>query len=370
MSRWNSARDVAVLLAGAGVVAATVLSAITTVVVPRGVPVRLTRIVFVLMRQVFALRSRFADTYEERDRAMALYAPLSLITLPVVWLAIVLGGYTAVFWGLGVHPLRTAFVTSGSSLLTLGFAVVPDLPTTAAAFTEALLGLVLLALLITYLPSMYAAFSRRETQVAIVAIFAGQPPSALELIERFWILADIERLDAQLWEPWTAWFVEVDETHTSLSALPFFRSPQPDRSWITAAGVVLDSASLFSSTVDVPRSPAAELCIRSGYLALRDIASFFGIEHDPDPSPDDPISIARDEYDAACDRLAAAGVALRPDRDQTWRDFKGWRVNYDTVLTTLAGLVMAPYAPWVSDRSPRRRHRPPTFRMRWGPQGR
>ena len=57
--------------------------------------------------------------------------------------------------------------------------------------------------------------------------------------------------------------------------------------------------------------------------------------------------------------LAAAGVALRPDRDQAWRDFKGWRVNYDTVLITLAGLVMAPYAPWVSDRSPRRRHRPP-----------
>src|SRR5713101_3767230 len=126
MSRWNSVRDVAVLLAGAAVVAATFLSAITTVVVPRGVPVRLTRIVFLLVRQVFALRSRFADTYEERDRAMALYAPLSLITLPVVWLAVVLGGYTAVFWGLGVHSLRTAFVTSGSSLLTLGFARVPD----------------------------------------------------------------------------------------------------------------------------------------------------------------------------------------------------------------------------------------------------
>jgi hypothetical protein len=354
--------DGAALLAGTVVVAATFLSAVTTVVVPRGVPVRLTRIVFLLIRQLFALRSRFAGSYEERDRAMALYAPISLIALPIVWLAIVLAGYTAVFWGFGVRPLRTAFTTSGSSLLTLGFAVVHDLPTTAVAFTEALFGLILLALLITYLPSMYAAFSRREAQVAIVAIFAGQPPSAIELIQRFWILADIERLDVELWYPWTAWFVEVDETHTSLSALPFFRSPQPDRSWITAAGVVLDSASLLSSTVDVPRSPPAELCIRSGYLALRDIATFFGIEHDPDPAPDDPICISREEYDAACDRLAAAGVPLKADRDQTWRDFKGWRVNYDVVLTVLAGLVMAPYAPWVSDRSPRRRHRPPLLR--------
>jgi hypothetical protein len=352
MSQWTAARDAAVVLFGATVVIATGLSAITTVVVPRGVPVRLTRAVFVNVRKVFEFRSRFAETYEERDRAMALYAPLSLIILPVVWLTIVLGGYTAVFWGLGVRPVHDAFVTSGSSLLTLGFATVPNVPTTVAAFTEALVGLVLLALLITFLPSMYSAFSRRESQVALVAIFAGQPPSAIELILRFFRLADIDRLDAQLWIPWTYWFVEVEETHTSLSALPFFRSNQPDRSWITAAGVVLDSASLLSSAVDVPRSPPAELCIRSGYVALRNIAHFFRFGFDSDPSPDDPISITRDEFDAACDQLAADGVPMRPDRDQAWRDFKGWRVNYDTVLLSLAGFLLAPYAPWVSDRSP------------------
>ena len=33
------------------------------------------------------------------------------------------------------------------------------------------------------------------------------------------------------------------------------------------------------------------------------------------------------------------------DRDQAWRDFNGWRVNYDAVLRKLEKLTMAP-TPW------------------------
>ena len=361
-----TAADVAAFAAGLVWVAAVFLSAICTVVVPRGVPVRLTRVVFRMMRRFFALRSRFASSYEERDRAMALFAPLTLIVLPVVWLGLNLVGFTAMFWALGVRPLRSAFVTSGSSLLTLGFARAPDLPTTVLAFVEAVLGLILLALLITYLPSIYGAFSRREHGVAMVAIQAGSPPSPAEMLQRFNTIKGLDKLEVEVWQPWLDWFVDVEESHTSFAGLPFFRSPQPDRSWITAAGVVLDAASIYASTIDAPRSPAAELCIRSGYICLRRIGDFYGMPYDPEPSPSDPISIAREEYDALYDRLAEAGVPLRADRDQAWRDFSGWRVNYDTVLTIMAGFVMAPYAPWVSDRSPTRRHRPPLTRRRRG----
>ena len=91
--------------------------------------------------------------------------------------------------------------------------------------------------------------------------------------------------------------------------------------------------------------------VRAGYLALRHIADFFGVDHDPDPEPTDPISITREEFDEACRELAAAGVPLQDDLDQAWRDFWGWRVNYDTVLVTLSGLFIAPAAPWSSDRS-------------------
>ena len=51
--------------------------------------------------------------------------------------------------------------------------------------------------------------------------------------------------------------------------------------------------------------------------------------------------------------LFGADRALVADREQAWKDFSGWRVNYDAVLLQLSGLVMAPYAPWSSDRSVR-----------------
>ena len=121
---------------------------------------------------------------------------------------------------------------------------------------------------------------------------------------------------------------------------------------------MLDSAAVQLSVVDIPWEPHAALCLRAGYLSLRRIADFFGIPYDDDPGPDDPISIARDEFDDACRQLAEVGVPLKADREQAWRDFKGWRVNYDEVLVNLAGLSMAPYAPWSSDRSIRYRVRP------------
>jgi hypothetical protein len=97
---------------------------------------------------------------------------------------------------------------------------------------------------------------------------------------------------------------------------------------------------------------------------LRRIADFFGIPYDPEPKPDDPITITRDEFDDAYDRLSGQAVHLKPDRDRAWGDFAGWRVNYDTVLVALAGLTMAPFAPWSSDRS-LRDWRPPLIRRRW-----
>ena len=113
---------------------------------------------------------------------------------------------------------------------------------------------------------------------------------------------------------------------------------------------MLDSASLVNSVVDIPHDVQADLCIRAGYLALRRIGDFFRIQYEANPTPGDMISVTRGEFDAAYDRMASSGVPLKPDRDQAWNDFSGWRVNYDTVLIALTALTMAPYAPWSSDR--------------------
>ena len=345
--------DVVLAIAGGVVVVLTVLSAIVTVVVPRGVPVRLTRTVFLFSRKLFELRSGiFRHDYDKRDRAMALYAPVTLVALAFVWLVWVLLGFTAVFHAIADVSWAAAFEVSGSSLVTLGLVGVHGVGQYLASFTEAGLGLLLLALLITYLPTMYAAFSRREALVTRTSISAGTPPTAWALIERYQRIAGFDRLESNFWVPWTAGFIDIEESHTSLGALALFRSPQPHRSWITASGCVLDTAALMQSSVAGYDSAAAQLTMRAGYLALRAIADYFGVPHDPEPAPDDPISISRAEWEEILDELAGAGVPIVDDRDRAWCDFAGWRVNYDAALLGLAGFTMAPYAPWSGDRSP------------------
>src|SRR5262249_11917468 len=161
-----------------------------------------------------------ASTYERRDRIMAYYAPIALLSLPVVWLMLVWLGYTLIFWAIGIPTWRAAFVESGSSLLTLGFAVPPSMFATVLAFSEADFGLGLVALLISYLPTIYQAFSRREAAVTLLEVRAGSPPSAIELILRYHRIQGMERVE-RLWPTWEAWFGELEETHTSIGSLAF-----------------------------------------------------------------------------------------------------------------------------------------------------
>lgn len=340
---------VLIFLTGIIIVAQIFGSATRTVILPRGTPVKLTRWVFLVTRTVFGLRLGHKTEYKKRDEIMALYGPVGLLTLLTVWLLSALLGYTLMFWAVEGESFSHALALSGSSLFTLGFVASSNLAELALAFAAAASGLVLLALLITYLPTVYHAFSRREIEVGKLEVRAGSPPTGLELLQRSWRLQRLEHL-TEFWVEWEDWFADLEESHTSLPVLAFFRSPQPDRSWITAAGAVLDGASLLSSTVDVSRNIEAELCIRAGYVALRRIASYFQIPFDANPSPDDPISISRPEFDQVYGKLEESGLPLK-DREEAWRSFCGWRVNYDAVLLPLAALTLAPLTPWSSDRS-------------------
>ena len=197
---------------------------------------------------------------------------------------------------------------------------------------------------------MYAAWSEREMAVTKLDVRAGSPPSAIVLIQRSCRIGTLMNMTT-FWYEWENWFTSVEETHTSLPALSLYRSTVPEYNWVIAAGTVLDSAALINSAIDIPHDPQADLCIRAGYLMLRRICSFFGIHYNEFPSVDDPISISREEFEDALDDLAEAGVPIKADRDEAWQNFKGWRVNYDSVLMAMCNIVMAPYAPWSSDRS-------------------
>jgi hypothetical protein len=338
------------LVFGVYLVLATLLAAIRTFVLPRSARTLLTQVIFGLSYQLFRGLTRRAKSFERVDSIMALYSPVTLLIVPLVLLGLILIGFTFIYWGLGPYNFADSLRISGSSLLTLGFFTYQDTGYLIIEFFEAAIGMILIALLISYLPTMYSGFTRRETLVTLLEVRAGSPPSPVDMITRAHRVRGLDDLQ-DVWTAWEVWFAELEESHTSLAPLVFFRSPHRDRSWVTAAGAVLDAAALAVSAVDIPHDPQADLTIRAGYLALRRISDFFGIEYDPDPTPSDPISIARWEFDAAFATMAEAGVPLKADREQAWRDYAGWRVNYDRVLLALAALTVAPYAPWSSDRS-------------------
>ena len=116
-------------------------------------------------------------------------------------------------------------------------------------------------------------------------------------------------------------------------------------------------AAMTAAALDLPKDSQTDLCIRAGYIALRRICDFFRLPYNPSPTPDDPISVSREEFDEAYDQLVEQGLPVIADRDKAWRNYAGWRVNYDIPLLALAALTMAPYAQWSSDRSLMNSHR-------------
>ncbi|HSO28778.1 MAG TPA: hypothetical protein VLS28_02635 [Candidatus Sulfomarinibacteraceae bacterium] len=331
--------------AGVAVVARTLLSAIKAFILPRGARDAIVGFVFRELRRVFNLLAPKHLPYERRDRIFAYYAPIALAVLAVTWLLLVMFGFAAMYWGLGSRTVGDAIRLSGSSLLTLGFSVPSGGLETILTFVEAISGLGLAALLVGYLPTMYSAFARRELDVNLLEVRADRPASAAAMLIRYHRLDRLGSLPDD-WRRWEAWFAEVGESHTTLSALAFYRSAHPQHSWIVAAGAVLDAAALSRSLVDVPADVQADLALRAGYLCLRRIADFFGIRYDPAPAPSAPTSVTREKFDAVAAELEAAGLPLRADRDTAFLDFSGWRVNYDRPLLALSRLVLAPEAPW------------------------
>lgn len=127
----------------------------------------------------------------------------------------------------------------------------------------------------------------------------------------------------------------------------------------------MDAAALIRSSVDIPLNPRADLMIRSGYLALKYIGLSYSFRYPRNPAwPATPISVTREEFGRAYARLKRVGVPMKDNIEQCWLDFAGWRVNYDAQLLDLCALVMAPEAPWSSDRVQNRLRLTPVFKDR------
>ena len=348
-------------------------SVIGTLIVPRPVGSWLTRWVDRVVVAVYMAVTWPINDWVRRDRILATQAAAILVTQLVGWLGIFLAGFTLVLWPSHGRSFTAALSDAGSSLFTLGFSEPPGAVPAVAVFVAAATGMVVIALQIGYLPTLYSAFNRRETDVALLVARAGFPTWGPELLARTHYalgsgMSTINTLP-DLYEQWERWAADVAESHTTYLPLVRFRSPQPYSSWVIALLAVLDSAALILSLSpeEAPTVPA-RLCLRSGFLCLSRIARAMGIEVPQEADPKAGISLTYEEFLDAVARMGKVGFPMPRDPKDAWPDFVGWRLNYERSAYGIAAAIDAVPALWSGPRRhaepPVPPYRPPSGRQR------
>ena len=336
-------------VAGVLLVAGTAASVFQSLVVPRGRATWLTRQVARMVQGFFALGVRRAGTYEAKDRLLAQIGPLTLLAMLLAWLFLFQLGYTMILWGLVGGSFWSATREVGSSLFTLGFAAGTSGGATVVDFLAAVTGLLVVALQIAYLPVLYAAYSKREVLVTTLQSRAGSPAWGPEILARHQLVNTMDSLRF-FYADWEEWAAEVAESHANYPILLHFRSPHHLRSWLIGLLAVMDSAALYLALCDREAPSEARLCIRMGFIALRDIADVVNLPYDPDPSPDDEIRLSYEDFLLGVRRLEDAGFPTVRTPEDAWPHFRGWRVNYEAIAYDLAEKIVAPPAPWTGAR--------------------
>ncbi len=353
---------VAAGLFGTVVVLAVLISAVETVVLPRDGFTHIARFVFAVADRILV---HHWGNKERQENLRALYAPVALVSLPLVWMLSVTFGFSFIFWAIGQTSAQRSFEISGSSLFTLGFAEPEGVARIWLTFVEATIGLGLVALLISYLPTIYAAHHEREKGISVLRPFAGTPPNPVDL------LANLQRLgtldNPELWRTAASWMLELDQTHTAFPALCYFPEASSDQSWVASVGSMLDGAALMLSASDFNSQQDATDEIKGPMMALAygmptlvRIGRSAGLDlprpellvellaKKAEPAPD--ISVRRHEYMGAIDRLHPLLPVPAAEREGCWRTFAWIRSGYDLALRGLAGLTLATPARWTTDR--------------------
>jgi hypothetical protein len=230
-------------------------------------------------------------------------------------------------------------------------------------FAAAISGIGVIALMIGYLPTLYAAYNRRETLVTMLEALSGKPPWGPELLARQQLIGNVSYLP-KLYERWTEWAADIAESHTTYRPLIYFRSRYPQQPWPLALLAVLDAAALHLSLCPSSAPAEARPLLRVGYTTMRSIARALAIDVDDDPRPDDPLVLTKADFDEAVRHVAEAGWAFERQGDEAWPHFRGWRVNYEAAAHGIAAHLDLPPTLWSGPRTrlgqpPRMPQRPP-----------
>ncbi len=245
-----------IAIAGLFILFITLWEAFETIILPRRVtrPIRLVRMFYRVTWKFWAAANRLIRSKKVRDAHLSYYGPLSLLGLFATWAILLVLGFAMLHWAAGsainapgeTPTFLTDFYLSGTTFFTLGLGDVTPRSTLAKAITvtEGGTGFGFLGLMISYLPTLYGAFSQRELNISLLDARAGSPPTAAELLRRHAQFADNEVLTPYL-RDWEIWSAQLMESHLSYPVLCYFRSQHDNQSWLAAFTAVLDVSALL-----------------------------------------------------------------------------------------------------------------------------
>jgi hypothetical protein len=288
-----------------------------------------------------------------RERWLAAYGPIGVLSFFVAWGVGLVIGYGLIIDGLRdeMRPVSDSFGTSvyfsATTLVPLSYGdFVPiGVPLRLATIAESVTGVILAALAITLLFSLYEAFQEREELVVTLDALAGAPPSGVQILETAAAHNMREEL-IKTFDDWKQWAAAVLESHLAYPPLVFFRSSHDNEAWLNSFGAVMDAAVLVMSTVDDRSEGPAKLMYRVGNHLVEDLSWYFRRWAVQDDTP----VVERFEFDQAWARLKAAGYQCN-DPESAWTKFATFRSNYASPINGLARALSILPAEWIGDRS-------------------
>lgn len=344
-----------------------VLDAFQTIILPRRPTgrLRITRFFYQLTWRPWVWMAVRIKNQKTRDQAYSIFGPLSLLLLLVLWAVLLTFGFALMLFAIkspfqdGSLPagagsllhLLTDLYVSGTTLTTLGPGdVVPRSEwARVLMIAESGTGLGFVALVISYVPVLYGAFSKREVEVALLDGRAGSPPTAAELLRRHGFDGGQEALSTLLTE-WERWSAEILESHISYPILCYYRSQHDNQSWLSALVSVIDTCALLITTIEGPASRQAQLTFAMARHALIDLGHIFHLE------PQEQEQKARgsadrlppEAFNRLCEALGEMELRLCGDPASMER-LTAIRGLYEPHAMALSEYLKMPLPQWVAE---------------------
>jgi hypothetical protein len=322
-----------------------------TIVLPRRVTrkFRLARIFYLsTWRPWKAVGKRIPDE-ERREDFLSIYGPLTMLSLLALWAFLLIFTFALLHWGLDTtvatpgnpRNFSNYLYVSGISLFSLG---IGDMPLNRLGNTimiaEAGTGFGVLALVVSYLPVLFQAFSKREVNISLLDARAGSPPSATEILSRY--SEQLDKLEILL-ERWEDWAAELLESHLTLPILCLYRSQHENQSWIASLTTILDTSSLLMAVVDAGPKWQAQFTFAMARHALADLAHVFNAA----PRPPSPSRLSSADFKLLCADLREYGIPII-ESDTAETDLKRLRELYEPYSNTLTNLLLVELPPWTT----------------------